>query len=349
MLEKGWPTRKPPMLRLSLETSLESIPASPRTPLNHGRTMTIRHRRSSPLDGTPFDSPSHDKCAELNSPESSPTAVSFVIPSRATTRRRKMDRVRRLLGEEVPVRLVFPPSSGSDNDSDSGSEPSLTSGGKTSSDDDLSTPNTSPVSPTSPLFDVETPNAMEKPLPMIPRTPPRKKKIANARDSLVLPSSPLKSPRTSRTFVVPQASRPAPPPPKLPPVSPKTKSNFMMPQRNPIPAPYKTLSAKATSPKAFVSPQIYEHPPIVHHRSNSGGSARTRLGLGVILEEKAESEWYGSDDECDADYEFVRDDEVLGTVGGWGNGGAFLYHGPLGKGMGRGLARSYGKRVSGLA
>ncbi|KAG6909768.1 hypothetical protein DXG01_015484 [Tephrocybe rancida] len=336
-------TRKPPMLRL--ETSLETIPASPRTPTltpapvpSKSRTLTTRHRRSPPLDGSLSSSPYK---AEADSPLSSPTESLFVIPSQATTRRRKMDRLRRLLGEDVPVGLVFPRPSGSD--SESGSEPSLTSSGGTSSEEDLSTPNTSPLSPTSPLLDVDF-HAEEKTSPHVPHTPPRKKKITNARDSLVLPSSPSKSPRTSQNFVAPQASRPAPPPPApSPSTSPKKKStsNLMFAQRKPVLAPY-----KAPIPVAPISPRIYEHPPVVHRRSHSGGSTHTRLGLGVILEEKVESEWYG-DHDCEEDFDFIQEDEVLGAVSGWGNGSAFLYGGPVCKGMGRGLARSYGSGAVG--
>ncbi|KAG6830786.1 hypothetical protein H0H87_007039 [Tephrocybe sp. NHM501043] len=337
-----WSVRKPPMLRLALESSLETIPASPLTPKfistpaspAKSRTLTTRHRRSAPLDGSPSSSPSNGKDTQPDSPAPSPTAPSFVIPSPAATRRRKMDRLRRTFGEDVPVRLVFAKSSGSD--SESGSEPSLTSGSRTSSEDDLTTPNASPLSPTSPLLDVDPSIAEEKPIPRVSQTHSRKKKIINARDSLALPSSPSKSPRASREFVVPQATRPAPPPPTpSPPASPmkKSSSNNMVAQRQSTPASYL---------KAPGFPHIYEHSPIVHRRSHSGGSTRTRMGLGVILEEKGESEWYGSDDEGDDDYEFVREDEILGAVCGWGNGGAFLYHVPVSKGLGRGLARSYG-------
>ncbi|KAF5367278.1 hypothetical protein D9615_010463 [Tricholomella constricta] len=69
-------TRKPPMLRLALGP----CPSPPSS-----------------------DSPS-------------PTDISFTIPTPANARRRKMDRLRRTLGDDVPLRLVFP--SPSDESSD---------------------------------------------------------------------------------------------------------------------------------------------------------------------------------------------------------------------------------------
>ncbi|KAG6887791.1 hypothetical protein C0995_012695 [Termitomyces sp. Mi166 len=324
--EDARPTRKPLALRPALETSLESIPASfstsTLTTLPAIRTLATHPKRSAPLDG----SSSSSSCRGMSpEPDSSP---SFVIPNRAAARRRKLDRLRRTLGEDVPVRLIF--SQTAESDSDSGSEPSLSSCGKTSSEDDLITPDSSPLSPTRPLFNnVDIAKHESKPISCSFERSPRKKKIMNTRDSLTLPLKPL---RATRAIKMPQTSR-------LPPLAPSDSPNKQAspkatPQHKP-PAPSKTSGSKPTNQL-----RIYEHPPIVHRCSHSGSSMSARLGLGIILEEKGESEWYGSDDEDDD--RFIKDDEVLGAVCERGGVNLFLYRGPVGKGMGRGLTKSYG-------
>ncbi|KAG5716038.1 hypothetical protein E4T56_gene18729 [Termitomyces sp. T112] len=63
--QDAWPGRKPLKLKLALETSLESIPASPLTPTMipvpiptaTSRSTPTRHKRSAPLDGSPSSSP----------------------------------------------------------------------------------------------------------------------------------------------------------------------------------------------------------------------------------------------------------------------------------------------------
>ncbi|KAG5352631.1 hypothetical protein C0989_001356 [Termitomyces sp. Mn162] len=335
--QDAWPGRKPLKLKLALETSLESIPASPLTPTMipvpiptaTSRSTPTRHKRSAPLDGSPSSSPCRGVSPEPNSPGSSPPIPSFMIPSRTAARRRKLDRLRRTLGEDVPVRLVFPQTE--ESDSESGSEPSLSSYGKTSSEDDLIMPDFSPLSPTRLLLNVHITKPEDKPIPHPPQRIPRKKKITNTRDSLALPSKP------TRIIKVPRATRPAPPPP-IPSSSPnKTASSKATTQYKPH------VPSEAPGAKPTTLLRTYEHPPIVHRRSNSGSSsnASIRLGLGVILEEKGESEWYESDDEDEEGPEFIKEDEVLGVVGGWGCGRPFLYGGAVGKGMSRGLAKSY--------
>ncbi|KAG6822785.1 hypothetical protein H0H93_004840, partial [Arthromyces matolae] len=82
--------------------------------------------------------------ADFDSPElessSSPFTPSFTLPTPAATRRRKLDRLRRTLGEDIPVRLIF--SQTAESDSETESEPSLASSSikTTSSEDELITP-----------------------------------------------------------------------------------------------------------------------------------------------------------------------------------------------------------------
>ncbi|EDR00510.1 uncharacterized protein LACBIDRAFT_313377 [Laccaria bicolor S238N-H82] len=91
------PNNKPPFLRLAISPpALDTIPASPAA-----------------LDASPctfYDlQDTHTISPVEVSPRDSPVLPSFSIPSPSTTRRRKMDRVRRKLGEGVPIGLVFPP------------------------------------------------------------------------------------------------------------------------------------------------------------------------------------------------------------------------------------------------
>ncbi|KAG6825606.1 hypothetical protein H0H93_000480, partial [Arthromyces matolae] len=161
-LQATWPAGRSTKPRLALETSLESIPASPLTP-----TSTIpsdspilnataaRHRRfpedRSGSGNADFDSP------ELES-SSSPFTPSFTLPTPAATRRRKLDRLRRTLGEDIPT---------AESDSETESEPSLASSSikTTSSEDELITPGTSPISPTSPMPDMAFSEVEAKPIP----------------------------------------------------------------------------------------------------------------------------------------------------------------------------------------
>ncbi|KAK0488031.1 hypothetical protein EDD18DRAFT_1110647 [Armillaria luteobubalina] len=82
-VEEPWPSSKPPLMKLSKSPgALPSIPASP-------------------LAADSF-SPS------VMTPPDSPMAPEFTIPSHNSLRRQKMDRLRRKLGDGVPVDLVFP-------------------------------------------------------------------------------------------------------------------------------------------------------------------------------------------------------------------------------------------------
>jgi hypothetical protein len=101
----SWPSRKTPMLRLATPPPLETIPGSPfpkKTP------SVYSHSPSSSVD-------SHDDhrftirphTTDL-SPQSTPATPSFKIQSTSSERRNKMERLRRKLGDEVPIDLVFP-------------------------------------------------------------------------------------------------------------------------------------------------------------------------------------------------------------------------------------------------
>jgi len=103
------PTRKPPpLLRLasgtmaqgppsaiaSVKPTLETIPASPPFEAMSGDNLSGSRRHSPKTISFAAFSP--------------PRAPSFNIPSEATLRWAKMDRLKRKLGDGVPVQLVFP-------------------------------------------------------------------------------------------------------------------------------------------------------------------------------------------------------------------------------------------------
>ena len=97
--EKGWrirfPLKRPPMLRIGKTTrALETIPGSPSYDTNN-----FADRRSVQ---------SYD--------DSPPTTPPFNITSDATMRRQKMRRLAKKFGEGVPLHLVFPPTTDSDDE-----------------------------------------------------------------------------------------------------------------------------------------------------------------------------------------------------------------------------------------
>lgn len=98
--EKAWrspyhPTQRPPILKL-----LPSLPAS--------TEQTFR-----PIP----DSPIHEEQSELDAPDS-PSSPTFAVASEAATRRKKIRRLTRKLGEGFPIDLVFPTTGEADSDSD---------------------------------------------------------------------------------------------------------------------------------------------------------------------------------------------------------------------------------------
>ncbi|PSR90482.1 hypothetical protein PHLCEN_2v4900 [Hermanssonia centrifuga] len=68
-----------------------------------------------PLPTVP-GSPSYNKPLPPSPDSSSPQAPTFSIPSEASMRRQKMRRLAKKFGEGVPVHLVFPPTTESDDE-----------------------------------------------------------------------------------------------------------------------------------------------------------------------------------------------------------------------------------------
>ncbi|OBZ77365.1 hypothetical protein A0H81_01854 [Grifola frondosa] len=105
--EQSWrvpyPAERPPLLTLStpvrqrtaMKPTVETIPGSP---------------SGIPSEETDDTHPYH--------PLESPTEPSFNIPSQASMRREKMQRLTKKLGENIPIDLVFPPTPAVESDSD---------------------------------------------------------------------------------------------------------------------------------------------------------------------------------------------------------------------------------------
>ncbi|KAG5646057.1 hypothetical protein DXG03_004480 [Asterophora parasitica] len=253
-----------PMLRLALTPMLAPIPASPLSPHHHAPAMSLT------LDAPPASSPD-DYCDFALAPEHSPTAPTFTILTPTATRRRKMDKLRRTLGDEVPLALVFPSFSSCEYDSDYDSSRSVSpspSPSASESEESLETPTTSPLAPTTPL-DAESccdssrqPAPAPAPVVRLRTTPPRK--ITHARDSLYVL-------RLQKTFVPPPApkapkvpipqltaSRPAPPPPPgatKERVKRSKRKAPTLPAPPPVPSPsYNNLTSYSNSGKPATSP-----------------------------------------------------------------------------------------------
>ncbi|KAJ7125525.1 hypothetical protein C8R43DRAFT_1240820 [Mycena crocata] len=169
-VNESWPKAGRPFLRIAVKrpSKLEAIPQSP------------------PANGSPpppySPEPAHTSFTirpipATRRPASAPPPLpSFSLPSTNSLRRQKMDRLRRTLGDGVPLDLVFP-------DEETHPVPILCTPSAASSDEDL---------------------PRRVPRPRSSQTP----RISAARDSLVVPTA--HAPR-QRFFV--QHSRPAPPPP----------------------------------------------------------------------------------------------------------------------------------------
>ncbi|TCD69605.1 hypothetical protein EIP91_007028 [Steccherinum ochraceum] len=120
-----FPAQRPPLLRLGMgkmlskssrrmqQPTLESIPGSP--------PPTVENTPSSPEDvlyatfekDDPFGAYANSSYLEL-APEA--PIPQFTIPSDAALRRQKMRRLKRKLGDNIPVHLVFPPIMESDEE-----------------------------------------------------------------------------------------------------------------------------------------------------------------------------------------------------------------------------------------
>jgi hypothetical protein len=175
------------MLRLAVPPStLETIPASPLAFSSSTYSPARSHSRSlseQQVDGQSFTIRAPPTASPM-SPSLSPTAPSFTIPSLNTERRRKMERLRRKLGDDVPLDLVFPSDSSEDSE-----------------DTDVLD-----ISPSSSVSSSPTSSPGSSPM----RSKPKSGRISNARDSIAY-FSPHRAPRAS--FIPPEASRPVPPPP----------------------------------------------------------------------------------------------------------------------------------------
>jgi len=100
------PTRKPPpLLRLTSTTVSQSPPST---------TASVKPTLETIPGTPPFEAVAGDKPSGPQQHTMSftafspPGAPSFDIPSEATMRRAKMERLKRKLGDEVPAHLVFP-------------------------------------------------------------------------------------------------------------------------------------------------------------------------------------------------------------------------------------------------
>ncbi|KAF8875911.1 hypothetical protein BD779DRAFT_1678017 [Infundibulicybe gibba] len=155
-------------------------------------TRTQKHNSHPSLSLSTLPSPTE--------PESDPS-YHFTIPTPTALRKQKIDRLRRVLGEDVPTALVFPApvSDASDDDSEVVIE----------------------LAPT--------------PRPQKRTT----RKIMHARDSLEVtpPPTPQKQKPRLRVIQGPLPSRPAPPPPL--PASTPTPPSTSLPSRGPLPSPFR--------------------------------------------------------------------------------------------------------------
>ncbi|KAK7049887.1 hypothetical protein VNI00_005317 [Paramarasmius palmivorus] len=193
--EDSWSShdRKPPLLRLAVPS-----PFRPRSQAQASPTSSVTD--SSEEEDTRFTlRPTTDR-----NPRDSLVSPNFHIPSATTLRLQKMDRIRRKLGDGVPVELVFP-----ENDTD---------------DDIYDTP--SPRQSRTTVIHISAPTPVKHDhvtstsIPPLPSTPPPQRPaksrgtgISGARDSIVS-SSAHRGHRVKRK-PVPQLepTRPAPPPP----------------------------------------------------------------------------------------------------------------------------------------
>ncbi|KAF8960824.1 hypothetical protein BDZ97DRAFT_1905782 [Flammula alnicola] len=101
-----WPSNgKTPMLRLAMESlTLETIQASPLPTVPHSHMPPKLH--NSPRNSLVLDS------------------ATFIIPTQNSLRKKKMDRLRKKLGSDVPFDLVFPKDSDTDEASENSPPPS---------------------------------------------------------------------------------------------------------------------------------------------------------------------------------------------------------------------------------
>ncbi|PPQ73994.1 hypothetical protein CVT24_012483 [Panaeolus cyanescens] len=110
--QESWPVNqgKSPVLRLAVQSPLDTIPASPDPTTTTFNMEPIAQALELPQDSSPKPSTTppttfFDQVAE---DYSSDRATSFLIPSRTSLRKQKLDRLRKKLGCEVPLKLMLP-------------------------------------------------------------------------------------------------------------------------------------------------------------------------------------------------------------------------------------------------
>ncbi|KAF9477226.1 hypothetical protein BDN70DRAFT_995113 [Pholiota conissans] len=174
-----WPRNSDaPILRLAMESlTLETIPASPPANRSSFTDSDTSSQDSSPLSSpaTSFgDSPVSERSS---SPRDSFTLENqFIIPTANSLRKQKMDRIRKKLGTDVPLHLVFP------KDTPAEESPAR---------------DTTTTSTQHPNLDKACP-----PLPLVPSARPRKHtgpRISHARDSIVDAASIHRARRLAQT------------------------------------------------------------------------------------------------------------------------------------------------------
>ena len=250
----SWPSRRPPVLRLVTPPSLDTIPPSP---LTSSPSPSHHHSRSSSLEHFE-DERSFTIRPSPTSTQFSPSVPSFTLPSLTAERRRKMERLRRKLGDNVPLDLVFPSASDSYDSGSSEDTYSFTSSSPSSSP---------PASPT--------------------RRTKLNSRIQNARDSIAEPLSPHRAPRT---FLSPKASRPAPRPPGVPFL--RTYSQISGPKPE-VQAPRTTGGKKL----GVIMESPNEHSEGSLQESGMGDAGSGSAAASTRSSHSRESEWCRSDDE----------------------------------------------------
>ncbi|PPQ78337.1 hypothetical protein CVT26_007703 [Gymnopilus dilepis] len=92
-----------PVLRLAVQSILETIPASP-----DPTQTTFTDTANKPLPNAPEAGSIFPAHKAVSSPRSSVILPPLTIPSPSSLRKQKMDRLRKKLGDDVPLELVFP-------------------------------------------------------------------------------------------------------------------------------------------------------------------------------------------------------------------------------------------------
>ncbi|KAF9044300.1 hypothetical protein BJ165DRAFT_1528857 [Panaeolus papilionaceus] len=113
-VQESWPVNqnKSPVLRLAVQSPLDTIPASPDPTSTTFNMEPLAQALDLPTSSSPRPSSSHSDSLDFFNgvaPElaSSLQSTSFIIPSRTSIRKQKLDRLRKKLGCEVPLNLIL--------------------------------------------------------------------------------------------------------------------------------------------------------------------------------------------------------------------------------------------------